>query len=254
MTDANLGSGERHKLWLYFLDLRLRYAVAILFLGLILAEFCLGKVLLLAAMVWLGAALVLATQRPSDQEIDELLSRDLKSLVDKALHSLSPAEHEMQAPPFALFGPVTPAPGARDRRFTRPRRGSDGRPRSPINQAVILLPMEDQLGIYTCDHDSLNGLTSQVSVEEHHYRDVVSVRLEKGVEVSTLPALPTRRPDRGGGRPATQVFSLDLTSGRHLSVPVMLAWQEELPGGAEPQPTDLEKTVLAIRALMRDKR
>lgn len=224
MTQTTSDSEARRRLQLYFLDLRLRYALAVLFLGLVLVDFLLGKALLLGGLAWLGGTLALKAKRPSEREVDELLSRDLESLVQKAMRSLDPPEHEMQAAPLALFGPVEP----------------DGRSRrSPVNRAVILVPMEDQLGVYSCQHDSIRDLTTQVSVEEHHYRDVVTVRLEQGGEALAG---------------ATQVFSLELANGRCLSVPVSVAWQEGRTSGAGAQPTSLEKTVLAIRALLRDKR
>ncbi len=241
------GSGESSGLRLYFLDLRLRYAVAILLLGLILVETCLGRILVFTAILWLGAVLVLAVKRPSDQEAEELLANDLKSLVQKALRSFG--AHEMMAAPLALFAP---AEASVERRgpFVQCRAGRDGNSRSPVNRAVVVVPMEDQLGVYSCHYNSLNGKTTQVSVEEHHYRDVVTVRLEEDVEVSggsgQLPEKKARRP--------TQVFSLEFTNGQRLSVPVSVAWLENVGGGERPQPTGLEKTVLAIRVLMRDRR
>lgn len=241
-------SGERAGLRLYFLDLRLRYALAVLLLGLILVETCLGRTLVLAGLLWLGVALLLAVKRPSDQEADELLAGDLKSLVQKALRSLGP--HEMMASPLALFAPAEPGMRSNSRLFVRCRAGRDGRSRSPVNRAVVVVPMEEQLGVYSCQHDSLSGETTQVSVEEHHYRDVVTVRLEEDVEVSGGAG---QQPEQKARRP-TQVFSLEFTSGRRLSVPVSVAWQENVAGGEGSQPTRLVKTVLAIRALMRDRR
>ncbi len=250
MTPASLTSDERQKIRLYFLDTRLRYAVGVLFVGLVLVELSVGKLLLLAGLLWLGAALVLATKRPSDGELDDLLSHDLQTLVEKARQSL--AQEQEVAPPLAIFGPAESAAPAHNR---VPRRtGKDGRPRSSLNQAVILLPMEDQLGIYSCLHDSLSGLTSQISVEEHHYRDVVSLRFEENVEVAAMPA---HQPPPGvgiGTRVPTQMLSLELTNGRRLSVPVSVVWQGETTEGGGQVRTGLEKTLLAIRALMRDKR
>jgi hypothetical protein len=241
-------SGERPRLHLYFLDLRIRYAVVVLLLGLILVEADVGKTLLLAGTLWLGAALLLAMKRPSDQEVDELLAGDLKSLVQKALRSLGP--HEMRAAPLALLAPAEPGVQNHARPFVRNRAGKDGGSRSPVNHAVVVVPMEDQLGVYSCQHDSLSGETTQVSVEEHHYRDVVTVRLEEDVEVAGVSG---QQPEKKACHP-TQVFSLEFTNGRRLSVPVSVAWQEDVTGEEGPLPTGLEKTVLAIRALMRDKR
>ncbi len=248
MTDATLTSGERQRIWLYFLDTRLRYAFVALFLGLVFVGLSPGKVLLLFGLAWLGVALILETRRPSDREVDELFDRDLQSLVQNALRSLDPPPDAQ--PPLALYGPVERGAAPQSRFLVRPRAGKDSRLRSPVICAVILVPMDDQLGLYSCQHDCLEGLTSQVSVEEHHYRDVVTVRLEEDVAVS---ANKGRRPSTGPLRP-TQVFSLELTNGRRLSVPVSAAWQGEQASGGGPQATALEKTAQAIRTLMRDKR
>jgi hypothetical protein len=241
------GSGGQSELRLYFLDLRLRYAVAVLLLGLILVETSLGRTLVFAAILWLGAVLVLAVKRPSDQEADELLANDLKSLMQKALRSLG--DHEMMAAPLALFAPAEVGVERRGP-FVQCRAGRDGGSRSPVNRAVVVVPMEDQLGVYSCHYNSLNGDTTQVSVEEHHYRDVVTVRLEEDVEVTGGSGQP---PETKARRP-TQRFSREFTNGRRLSVPFSVAWQESVAGGEGPQPTGLERTVLAIRALMRDRR
>jgi hypothetical protein len=255
MTEPNLTSDDRNKVALYFLDLHLRYLFLALFAGLILVEFWLGKLILLCGCAWAAVAVALAARRPSDVEIDALFARDLRSLAGQALSRLKPDEMETVGPPYALFGPAAPAAAIRDRPFSRPRKGHDGRLRSPCNQAVILLPLEDQLGIFSCDHDSISGLTSQASVEEHHYRDVVSVRFEEGTAETERSVLAAAKPGRASGtRPLSQVFSLDLTNGRRLSVPVSVAWHEDVSGSDAVQPTDLEKFVLAIRALMRDKR
>jgi len=178
MNPANLTADERRRISVYFLDLRLRYALILLFVGLILVGNPVGKALLLASLLWIGGTLALQSKRPSDEEIDSLLSRELAVLTQKATGRLAASEQEMPAPPLAIFGPAALGNPAHDSLLPRPRRGRDGRSRSPVNRAMILLPMEDQLGIYTCQQDSLTGLTSQISVEEHHYRDVVSVQFE----------------------------------------------------------------------------
>jgi hypothetical protein len=216
---------ERRRISLYFGDLRIRYALGVLFLGVLLAELAVGKALLAVGILWLVGALALGTRRPSEQEVDALFSRDLKALVDKAVRSL-PQEQGMRAAPLALYEPAETRQGRKERGH-----------RSPVNRVVVLLPMEDELAIYSCQHDFLTGLTSQVSVEEHHYRDVATVRLEQDVEA-------------GGAQRPSQMFSLELTSGRRLTIPVSAVWQEE----RTESPTGIERTVQAIRALMRDKR
>ncbi len=237
MTSTIPQSEPRKKIWLYFLDLRLRYALILLFLGLALAEWSFGKLLLLAGLAWVLGALVVGRIRPSDQELDELLSRDMEWVTEKATRSQEGQGGERRAPPLALLGPVE-RDAAAPARFTRPRTGRDGGRRSPVNRVVVLLPMADRLGIYSCHHDALENQISHVAVEVHHYRDVGSVILEKDFEAD----------ERGAGRPgaahAIQVLSLELTTGRRLSYPAVLA----------RSPEGLDRTVHAIQTLLRDYR
>lgn len=238
MTPQPLTSDERNRIRLYFLDSRLRYGLVFLVLGLVLAGLRLGQLLLLGGLAWLGIVLALAAKRPSEEELDRLLSRDLNSLIETATRALDHPEDEIQVPPLALLSPSPLSPA-------RSRSGRDGRLRSPVNRAVILLPMEDQLGIYSCDRNAVIGQVSNVSVEEHHYRDIVSVRMEEDLA-------PGAEPERRAA--STQRFSLELTNGRTVAVPVVVAWQRPDGGGGVLGPTDLEKTLAAIRALLRDKR
>lgn len=237
MTPQPLTDDERKRIHLYFLDSRLRYGLIVLVLGLVLVELRLGQLLLLAGLAWLGIVLALAMKRPSEEELDQLLSRDLGSLIETATSALDLPEDEVQAPPLALLSPSPLCP-------VRPRSGRDGRPRSPLNRAVVLLPMEDQLGIYSCDQNAITGQISNVSTEEHHYRDIVSLRKEENVASG---AEPTRR------AVFIQRLSLELTNGRTIAVPVEAIWQ---PGSGVGVlgPTELEKTLAAIRALLRDQR
>lgn len=243
MTAQPLTAGERERVRLYFLDSRLRYGLILLILGLLLVELALGKILFFAGLLWMGVAMALAMKRPSEEELDRLLSRDLGSLIATATRALDRPEDEIQVPPLALASPSPLAAHAPDLRSTRPRNGRDGRLRSPVNRAVILVPMEDQLGLYSCDQNAVTGQISNVSVEEHHYRDVVSVQMEEDVSGVSVPV-----------RRQTQRLSLELTNGRRVEVPVAVAWQRPDGGGAALGPTDLEKTLAAIRALLRDKR
>jgi hypothetical protein len=242
MTPQPLTADERDRIRLYFLDSRLRYGLILLVLGLVLVELTLGKILLFAGLIWMGAAMALAAKRPSEEEIDRLLSRDLGPLIETATRALDRPEDEIQVPPLALLGPSPLAAHAPDLRSTRQRNGRDGRPRSPVNRAVILLPMEDQLGLYSCDQNAVTGQISNVSVEEHHYRDIVSVQMEEDVARASDPA-----------HHQTQRLSLELTNGRRVEVPVTTAWQRP-DGGVALGPTDLEKTLAAVRVLLRGKR
>lgn len=239
MISTILQSEPRRKIWLYFLDLRIRYALALLVVGLILAEFLPGKLLLLAGLSWLLAALIVDRARPSEQELDRLLSHEIEGVTERAQQSQEAREDERRAAPLALLEPDAVAPTPY---FTRPRTDRAGGRRSPVNRVVVLLPMEDRLGIYSCCHDTLEDRTSQVSAEEHHYREVASVVLEKDFEGSA-----------GAGKPAalrtTQILSLVLTSGQRLSFPASFAWEV-----GEAGPTSLERILRALQKLLQDYR
>lgn len=254
MTAQPLTSDERNRIRLYFLDSRLRYGLILLVLGLLLVELALGKILLFAGLLWMGAAMALAAKRPSEEELDRLLSRDLGSLIAAAIRALDRPDDEIQVPPLALLSPSPLAAQAPDSGSTRPRNGRDGRSRSPVNRAVVLLPMEDQLGLYSCDQNAVTGQISNVSVEEHHYRDIVSVQMEEDIARGSDPAHHDANGSRGNVRLSAQKLSLGLTNGRRVEVPVAAAWQPPDGGGTALGPTDLEKTLAAIRVFLRDKR
>jgi len=222
---------KRSLLRLYFLDLQTRYALTLLLASLIVIEFGLAKALAAVALLWLAAALLLALKRPSNREVDDLLADDLKLLVKRALRDLD--DPETMAAPLALFSPVDSAvqdAGA----FVGRRVGPDGRIRSPIHRGIVIVPMVDALGIFSCQHDALNGEITQVTREKHRYRDVLTVRLEEDL--------------------GTRSFVLELAGGRRLAIPVSATWQEDDAGDDGPVSAGLEKTVRAINALKGEER
>lgn len=236
MIAQALQSEQQRRIWLYFVDLRIHYALAPIFLGLVLVETAAGKMLLLGGLAWVAGALYIGNQRPSDQEIDEMLSIELGPLVERARESLRPREEEMQAAPLALMGPLDLNSPEYRRLFARPRTGRDGKRRSPINKAVVILPMEDRLGIYTCRFDSLTNLATQVSSEEIHYRDIVLVSFEKDAEQATA-----------------QVLTLELKSGRRVAIPASMGWLKNDTGEGMPL-NGLDRIARAIQTLIQDKR
>lgn len=244
MIAPTLQSEQQRRVWLYFVDLRIQYALAPLFLGLVMVESAMGKVLLLLGLAWIAGALYIGKEKPSDQEIDDMLALELGPLVERARQSLRPREEELQAAPLALLGPLDLNSPAYRRLFARPRTGRDGRRRSPINKAVVILPMEDRLGIYACRFDSLSGVATQVSAEELHYRDIVSVALEKAVEAPA--GLPAEQDE-------TRIFSIELKSGRRVSIPVSPGWLKSDAGEGTPL-AGLDRIARSVQVLIQDKR
>lgn len=250
MISSILESESKRTVWLYFLDARGRYAVVLLFAGLALAEMALGKALLLGGLGWLGGSLALAWKRPDEREIDLAAARSLEALVATTVRNLDPREDEMRAAPLALYGPMEDGT-ARYRHLVRPRTGRDGAERSPVNRIVILVPLEDHLGLCSCQYDFLTEESSHVSVQEHHYRDVVSVTLEQ----DAVPGQAAHADDQTGAAGSSYlVFSLDFTNGKRLSIPVSAGWKSGFQEQDPSDPTGLSRTVRAIRVLLSDKR
>jgi hypothetical protein len=254
MTVASpFGGGKRDSIALYFADARLRYAAALLVLGLIVVELPLGKLLLLLGVIWIAVALILAARRLPDADLDRLVACDLGPLVEQAVRALDRPDDEIQAPPLALLSPLPLAAGIPGQRLLRARTGRDGRLRSPVNRAVVLVPMEDRLGTWCCDLSSITGEIANLAVTEHHYRDIVSLRMEQEMAPAAgAAAVITPSPGRAARYP-TQQLTLELTSGGKVAIPFGVACQL---GDRESAlaPTELEKTLAAIRALLRDKR
>jgi len=253
MTTQPLTVGERNRIRLYFVDPRLPYALTLLVFGVVLVELTLGKLLLFIGVTWLAIALSLARQRPSEEELDLLVARDLGSLVEHAARALDRPDDEIQVRPLALLSPSPLAPAALSLRSLRARNGRDGRLRAPVSRAAVLLPMEDQLGTWSCDLSSVTGQIANIAIAEHHYRDIVSVRMEQDVAPPSHPGSGAAAPSGSTARHATQQLTLELTNGRRVVVPFVAVWE---PGDRESAlaPSELERTLAAIRALLRDQR
>lgn len=246
MAAIDVFSELQNKLWWYFVDLRLRYALALLFLGLVLVNFPVGKLLLLLGIAWIVGSLFLTRSRPSEAEVDGLLSQDIDSLTQEAARRFRLEDQEVRVKPLVLLGPVERDIPEYYQFLSGPRTGKDGRRRSPITRVVILLPMESRLGIYSCQLDLLRKRTSQVTVEEHNYKDVVSVSLERSSAKASVKSFD------GADPMDTQVLSLELANGKKLIFPV--SERPESEGAEEEATTSTEKTMWALQTLLRDRR
>ncbi|HEX5719948.1 MAG TPA: hypothetical protein VF179_27585 [Thermoanaerobaculia bacterium] len=243
MTATEIFPELRDKRWWYFADFRLRYALALLFLGLVLANFPVGKLLLLFGFMWIGGSLFLRRLRPPEEEVDGLFAQETDALVAEAARRFRVEDQDLRVKPLVLRGPIERNIPDYYRFLSGPRTGRDGRRRSPINRVVILLPMENRLGIYSCQCDLLRYSTSHVSMEEHGYKDVVSLRLEQHAADTAVKSFDGTAPID------SQVLTLELANGKKLAFPV--AEGRTSSGADEEKVSSLEKTMRSIQALLR---
>lgn len=247
MTANEIFPELRNKLWWYFIDLRLRYALALLFVGLVLVNHPIGKLLLLFGLAWIAGSVFLNRSRPSEAEVDEHFSQDVDSVIKEAERQFRVEDQDLQVKPLVLVGPVERDIPEYYQFLSGPRTGKDGRHRSPITRVVVLLPMETHLAIYSCQVDLLRKRTSQVIVEEHNYKDVVSVSLERCSGSSAVKYFD------GSAPLESQVLSLELANGKKLAFPVS---ERRAGEGSEDgvELTGTERTMRAIQTLIRDRR
>lgn len=241
MTATDFFPELRDKRWWYFVDLRLRYALALLYVGLALANFPVGKLLMLFGLMWIGGSLFLRRLRPPEEEVDGLFAQETDTLVADAARRFRIEDQDLRVKPLVLRGPIERNIPDYYRFLSGPRTGRDGRRRSPMNRVVILLPMEGRLGIYSCQCDLLRYSTSLVSLEEHGYKDVVSLKLEQRSADDDVKTVDGTAPID------SQVLTLELANGKKLAFPVA----EGRGGAGEEEVSSLEKTMRSIQALLR---
>jgi hypothetical protein len=242
MSALGMTAETQERVWWYFFDVRLRYAFAVLFVGLVLVQSEVGKGMVGLGLIWIAASILLTRSRVPEPEVDRLLSEDVNSLIEDAERCFRVEDHELRVNPLVLLGPVEANVPTSYQYFTGPRTGRDGRRRSPVNRVVILVPMEDRLGVYSCCRDLLRGETSQVIVEEHNYKDVVSVKLETLTERDKVKSFDAAPPEY------SQVLTLELSNKTKLTFPVLSGPPGE--GGEEEQLTGAERTMRAIQTLL----
>jgi hypothetical protein len=243
---------RRRRMTLYFARLRLKpllfLAVATFVLGgfsetllLVGLGVCLAYVLLL---IWLWMA------RPSDGQMDVWLAEDLRSLRRRAMVKLDLAT--LDEDPFEIVGPFLQVTDHIRPKNIKGRRGRDGVFRLSVNRVLILFPTEHHLGIYSCVFDSLRDTAFHINAKEYAYRNVVAVSCGEDAEV--FDGDQARQYELPDGRAIvpTQVFSLSVSSGETLRVPVRARLAQENHRGLPPA-TELDKVVSRMRAMLRAK-
>lgn len=242
MTAMGMTEQTRERVWWYFFDVRLRYAYAVLFLGMAIAQSELGRGLVGLGLVWITGSILLSRSRLPEPEVDRLLSEDINALIEDAERRFRVEDQEVRIPPLVLLGPVEANVPTSYQYLTGPRTGRDGRRRSPVNRVVILVPMEDRLGIYSCCRDFLRGETFQLTVEEHNYKDIVSVKLETLTDRDKVKSFDAAPPEH------SQTLTLELNNKTKLTFPILGGKPGE--GGEEEPVTGAERTMRAIQTLL----
>jgi len=224
----------------YFMGFPL-WTIVVIIIGLpLLMLFGLGLILIVIGI--LGIVRYYKEQ-PTDQQIDEWFEEDKKMLEKIALNRLGAVEEEIIKEPLTICKPVFwNVPGI-DPTEVMMKKGKDGVTRFSIWDVAIFHLTDKYLGSFHAYFNFLNGKTVNESTEEFFYKDIVkvgtaqeSIILKDGTKITNAES-----------------FVLKVASGDAIFVRDITSRLEEK--GLKVIPTSpIEKTIQAIRAMLREKK
>jgi hypothetical protein len=205
-----------------------------------------AKVLGLLVLVGAGYAIYDSTRMIADHEIDQWTDVNLKRLSRRALEKIGIDGSEIVGESVIVTGPRLSNLGPA--RFGY-RKGKDNVLRfTPVNTMIINFT-QNQLLVYTCALDLIEGHAVNEVTDEYFYRDVVSVHT----------ASETVRVSVAGNRKEWQLndvetFKLTTSGGTSVVMPLRHPSLIQRMGGGEIPTTTAERAIQAIRKMLREKK
>ena len=189
--------------------------------------------------------------KPTDQQMDEWLEKDLEGLNKKALDKVGTDESELVGEPVEITGPRFWDIGGAKIHY---KRGNDKIIRfTPLEISVINFT-QNQLLAYSCVYDFTTGKALNESTDEYFYKDVVSVATKSescSVTFKSGQSTKTIQLD------AAETFVLTTSGGTSISVllsdPKLIEQMVGKKGGEIPT-TRAEKAIQTIRKMLREKK
>jgi len=202
---------------------------------------------LVIADVWKGSS----KGKPTDEQMDEWLDEDLKTLEKKAIDKMGTDESELVAESVQITGPRFWGIGGAKIQY---KKGNDNIIRfSPLGITVINFA-QNQLLAYSCVYDFTTGKALNESTDEYFYKDVVSVTTKtesRSVTWGSGTSATTLQLD------AAETFALTTSGGTSISVllsdPKLIETMTGKKGGEIPT-TRAEKAIQTIRKMLREKK
>ncbi|MBU6998739.1 MAG: hypothetical protein HXS41_13365 [Theionarchaea archaeon] len=199
-----------------------------------------GLLMVLAGIV---GAISSSSGKPTDRQVDEWLEEDKEMLEQFASDRLGTEEEQMIREPLRVFKPVFWNIEGIDSTEILTKKGVDGLTRFSVWEAAIFHLTDKYLGSYHAAYNFLNGKTANERTEEFFYQDIVKVGT---AEESVILKDGTKFTD-------AENFVIKVSSGDSISVRD-ITFKLGQRGTQSVPTTPLEKTVQALRTVLREKK
>jgi hypothetical protein len=181
--------------------------------------------------------------KPTDQQIDEWLEEDKRMLESFALNRLGTDETQMIREPLTIFKPVFWNIRGISSSDISMKKGKDGLTRFSVWEVAIFHLTDKYLGSFHAIFNFLNGKTANESTEEFFYQDIVKVGT---AEESIILKDGKKLTD-------AENFVIKVSSGDSISVRD-ITFKLGQRGTQSVPTTPIEKTVQALRVVLREKK
>ncbi|MSU62992.1 MAG: hypothetical protein EXS31_11465 [Pedosphaera sp.] len=186
------------------------------------------------------------TGKPTDQQMDEWLEEDLKTLTAKALNKTGTDATELVSESVQVTGPRFWNVGGAPILY---KKGMDGTLRFTPMEVSVINFTQNQLLNYTCVLDRTTSNPLNESTDEYFYKDVVSVATKTDSKTyqmgKKLGAVQMN---------AAEFFTLRNAGGGEMSILLRDVKLIEKMGGGEIPTTRAEKAIQAVRKMLREKK
>jgi len=213
-----------------------------------------------------------AEPKPSDDEMDRLLAKDLSGLLERAMRRLGVTLDELelsgerwdpiahlnrgtplldseQKQPLLVFGPrILAAESAV---------GQDGVFRFSAYQAMVICPTGYRLGLYSCVIDFLTGGLRQEETQEYHYSDVVAVSTTTTPDSKPFQPVDVRDDSEENvhfARTLLREFQIVVSSGDRSTIVVGIADEDHPNNQATLQRSGIDEVIGSVRRMLREKK
>lgn len=194
--------------------------------------------------------------KPTDEQFDAFVEKDLESVKKEALSKLGIDESEVEADPDVIWGGEL---SSRSDCFVGRKKGKDKKFRQTPQTFLILNYTQNQVVTYRCDLDLDTGKYLSPMTEEYFFKDIVSVKT-KTEEIETVVKEPRKFIFFGGKKKKVKVneeyFCLINSGGDSLKINIASGQiMEELGEDTIlPSKETAEKSLNNIRRMLRDKK
>lgn len=244
LSDSMLEDKKRDHIKKYFKKPKIKWAIILIIVGLLLlsSKLYFGLLLLFAGAGWLFYEL-----KPviDDKTIDTWLINDMSDLNKRSLERLNIDESELIRDSVVIRGPILwETSGIPDNELAW-KKSKDKQIRFSINAMTIIHLTEHKLSSYQCDYNFIRGVPLNERDDEFHYRDVVAVSTRDDSTNYTLP--------NGSLMKQAQFFKLSVSSGDSIQVIVNSRELVDFTGGTISD-TGIDEAIKALRKVLGEKK